>query len=65
MHTKIKGFTRYDNMFQKHVGAFKCPEFTENDVENARKLDEYFYGCRLGDYFKPEDVEDTSKPSLR
>ena len=64
IHTRIKGFNSYHDMFQKHTGIFKCPLFTEDFIENAHKLHSYFYGCRIGDYFKPE-VEDESKPSMR
>jgi hypothetical protein len=64
VHTRIKGFNNFDDMFQKHTGVFNCPEFTNDSIENAHKLDSYFYGCRIGDYFKAE-IDDTSRPSLR
>lgn len=50
-HVALKELGCYDHMFQKHTGVFKCPEFAEDPKEIARQLDEYFYGCRLGDYF--------------
>ncbi len=56
-HVKLK-YGCFDYMFQKHVGVFKCPDFGENDddpYEVARSLDDIFYACKLGNYFKPQN----------
>ena len=53
-HISLKELGNYNHMFQKHTGVFNCPTFPESPKDIARKLDEYFYGCRLGDYFKKE-----------
>jgi hypothetical protein len=60
----------YTRMYKKHVGTFVCPSFTTPVLNESRdayvdgpmtdpracsaKLDEYFYGARLGDYFNRE-----------
>lgn len=53
-HVQMKEFNSYDHMFQKHTGVFTCPDFgdLEDEYENARNLDDVFYGCKLGNYFK-------------
>ena len=53
-HITLKELGNYNHMFQKHTGVFNCPTFPESPKDIAHKLDEYFYGCRLGDYFKKE-----------
>jgi hypothetical protein len=52
VHLTLKELGKYNHMFQKHTGVFNCPTFPEDPKDIARKLDDYFYGCRLGDYFK-------------
>jgi hypothetical protein len=44
----------FAHMFQKHKGIFKCPRFDSiHDPYGAAKaLDEYFYACRLENYFR-------------
>lgn len=44
----------YSHMFQKHTGVFKCPQFgsLEEPYDAARALDEYFYACKLKNYFR-------------
>ena len=53
-HLKIKEFNSYDHMFQKHIGVFECPEFDPlmDEYEVAKRLDDIFYACKLGNYFK-------------
>jgi hypothetical protein len=50
------GYGCFAHTFQKHTGVFKCPDIKEEEVEDkykaAQMLDECFYACRLGDYFK-------------
>jgi hypothetical protein len=52
VHVLLRELGTYDHMFHKHVGILTCPEFSDDPQEIARKLDEHFYGCRLGDWFK-------------
>lgn len=41
----------YAQTFQKHNGVFKCPfEFVDNE-DCSELIDEYFFGCRIGNYF--------------
>jgi hypothetical protein len=58
----------YTHMFQRHVGVFKCPTITSKGVNEAGdeyidipitsprecciRLDDLFYGARLGRYFR-------------
>ena len=51
-HVALKDLGVYNKMFQKHTGVFTCPELSEDPLQAARDLDNHFYGCRLGDYFK-------------
>lgn len=46
-HMKIR------HTFKKHVGFYKCPEFSEDPYEAAKELDELYYRGRLGNFFRP------------
>ncbi len=49
----------YSHMFQKHVGVFKSPKFDyiRDSLEASRSLDEFFYGCKIKNYFTPKKLE--------
>jgi hypothetical protein len=66
-HLALK-YGSFTHMFQRHVGVFKCPPFTSKAVNEAGdeyvdapmtdpracalRLDDLFYGARLGQYFR-------------
>lgn len=52
-HMKLE-YGTFAHMFQKHKGIFKCPTFDypRDPLEAARALDDFFYACKLGNYFR-------------
>ncbi len=59
-HVQLLDFGNYTHMFQKCSGDFVCPEFYDDPVENANKLDRLFWHAKLRDFFTPRDTKKNS-----
>ncbi len=59
-HIRLK-YGCFAHTFQKHTGVFQCPAFDyiRDEREAAYMLDECFYACRIGEYFKKPAVANT------
>jgi hypothetical protein len=52
-HVKLTEFGSYTHMFQKCVGTFVCPDFSDMDpYDLGNALDERFYHGRLRNLFR-------------
>ena len=52
-HAKLS-YGCFARMFQKHTGVFKCPTLgsPRDSLQAAQVLDNFFYACKLGTYFR-------------